>query len=141
MKRGKPFEIGNKLGKGRPPGSLNKLTNEARKLLDDHGVPLIRTCIAAGLKGNMKAMMMCLDRLVPLRRQATPNLNLPSTKTIEGVALAYRALGRKIATGKCPAAEAQVIADVLKAQLDLILLNGLEQRLRELEKFQQKKAA
>ncbi len=141
MKRGQPFEIGNKFGKGRPPGSPNKLTNEARKILDDHKVPLIRTCIAAGLKGDMKAMMMCLDRLIPLRRQPTPNLNFPPTKTIADIALAYSALARKIARGKCPAAEAQVIADVLKAQLDLILLNSLEPRLRELEKFQQKKAA
>jgi hypothetical protein len=139
MKRGQPFEIGNKFGKGRPPGSPNT-NDEARKLLDDHKVPLIRKCIAAGLQGDMKAMMMCLDRLMPLPRQPTPNLNFPLTKTIADIALAYSALARKIARSKCPAAEAQVIADVLKAQLVLILLNSLEPGLRELEKFQQKAA-
>jgi hypothetical protein len=140
MKRGQPFEIGNKFGKGRPPGSPNKLTDEARKLLDDHKVPLIRKCIAAGLLGDMKVMTMCLDRLIPLRRQPTPNLKLPSTGTIEGIALAYRKLTHMIAKGNCPAAEAQVIADLLKAQLDLIELYNLEKRLQELEKSQKKAA-
>jgi hypothetical protein len=80
------------------------------------------------------------DRLIPLRRQPTPNLRLPSTGTIEGVALAYRKLTHMIAKGNCPAAEAQVIADLLKAQLDLIELYNLEKRLHELEKSQKKAA-
>lgn len=140
MKRGKPFEIGNKLGKGRPPGSPNKLTNEARKLLDEHKVPLIRKCIAAGLQGDMKAMNMCLDRLVPLRRQPTPNLKLPRLETSEDIAQAYSRIMRAIAKGDCPSAEGQVLADILKAKLDMITLKSVEARLSELEILQKKAA-
>ena len=53
MNRGRPFEVGNKQGKGRPLGSRNKSTNAARKLLDENGVPLTQKCIAAALRGDL----------------------------------------------------------------------------------------
>jgi hypothetical protein len=141
MKRGKPFEIGNKFGKGRPLGSPNKVTDEARKLLDDHRLPLIRTCLAAALRGDMKAMSMLLERLVPLRRHPTPNLKLPRLETSENVAQSYEKIVRAVSQGDLQPAEAQALLDVLKARLEMMALQNVESRLLELELLQQKKAA
>ena|ERR1700681_2094431 len=140
MKRGKPFEIGNKLGKGRPPGSPNKSTNEARKLFDEHGPLLTKKCIAAAALGNMKAMSLAMDRFLPSRRQPGPNLKLPRLETSEDIAQAYSRIMRAIAKGDCPSAEAQVLADILKAKLDMITLKSVEARLSELEILKKKAA-
>jgi hypothetical protein len=140
MKRGKPFVTGNKHGQGRPPGSRNRLTNAARKLLDEHDVPLTQKCIAEALRGDMKAMAMCMDRLLPLRRQPTPKLRLRRLETVDDIAQAYGEIMHAIAEGVFPSAEGQVLAGLMKDKLDMIALTGLEARLTELERPQKKAA-
>src|SRR5712691_2519476 len=41
--RGRPFERGNKMGKGRPPGSRNQRTVFSR-MMDSYGEALIKQC-------------------------------------------------------------------------------------------------
>lgn len=57
--RGKPFEPGNKFGKGRPPGSRNKRTlmNDA---IQEHREGIVKQCVVMALKGNPVAMRIQL---------------------------------------------------------------------------------
>ena len=48
---GRPFEKGNKMGRGRPPGSRNKRT-VFQEAMEEHGVPLIKQCKLLALKGD-----------------------------------------------------------------------------------------
>jgi hypothetical protein len=140
MTRGKPFEPGNKLGQGRPPGSRNKMGNEGRKLLDENDAALTYKCISAALRGDIRALSLCMDRLVPLRRQPTPKLKLRRLETVDDITRAQGDLINAIAKGDCPPAEGQVLADLLTARLDMIPFKDLEARLLNLEKLFKKAA-
>jgi hypothetical protein len=64
--RGRPFERGNKLGKGRPSGSRNQRTVFA-EMMDRHGVAVIKQCLVRALqKGDPTAMRLCMERLAAL---------------------------------------------------------------------------
>ena len=62
--RGRPFERGNKISKGRPPGSRNQRTVFA-EMMDSHGEALIKQCQVMALKGDATALRLCIERLLP----------------------------------------------------------------------------
>ena len=45
-KRGRPFEAGNKFGRGRPLGSRNKKTRLIEELLDENSESLLHKALA-----------------------------------------------------------------------------------------------
>jgi hypothetical protein len=51
-KRGRPFEVGNKLGRGRPRGSRNKRTLAVQELLNGHTEGLVRKALVMALQGD-----------------------------------------------------------------------------------------
>lgn len=53
--RGKPFQLGNNSGRGRPKGSQNKASFRAQELLNEHAEPVMRKCLVEALKGNSHA--------------------------------------------------------------------------------------
>ncbi len=65
--RGK-FAPGNKLGKGRPRGALNKVTLAVQNLLDGEAEELTRKAIELAKGGDMAALRLCFDRLLPPRK-------------------------------------------------------------------------
>jgi hypothetical protein len=65
MIRGRPFERGNKFGRGRPPGSRNRKTTALQKLLDDYSPALLRKSVALALQGDVPLLRMFVDRMLP----------------------------------------------------------------------------
>jgi hypothetical protein len=53
---------------GRPPGSRNKSTLAAEALLDGEAETLTRKAIEEAKAGNMIALRLCLERIVPPRK-------------------------------------------------------------------------
>ena len=53
MRRGRPFEPGNKFGRGRPRGSRNKTTRILEELLDEHAPALLRKTLVMALQGQV----------------------------------------------------------------------------------------
>ena len=80
MARGKPFEPGNKLGKGRPLGSCNKKTI-FQEALETDGVKIIQKIKLQALKANPVAMRLCMERLVPLAKEPNSRFRLPAVET------------------------------------------------------------
>jgi hypothetical protein len=72
--RGRPFEAGNKMGRGRPQGSRNKKSPAGGRILAEYGDSLERKCIWKALQGDMSAMRLCLERLVPPLREPSVRL-------------------------------------------------------------------
>jgi hypothetical protein len=98
--RGRPFELGNKLGRGRPKGSRNKARNPAQLLLSQHAEPITRVCIIAAMKGNSKALHPCMERITPPRRDPAVQIRLGPTNTASEVAAASRRVVRASAREK-----------------------------------------
>ena len=131
---GTPFQPGNTLGRGRPKGSRNKVTLAAQRLLDEHAESLTRKCIAAALRGDMKAMALCFPYLLSASRLTATKLKLPPIETANDIATALDAVLRAVATGKRTAADGQVLASLLEGRRRVIEDRDIAVRLLELER-------
>ena len=114
--------------KGRPKGARDKRLS----LLLSNEKKLQRKLVQMALKGDMRAMQLCADRLWPkLRPEALPiNVKAKSSDlSDQGRATIDAALRGEIT--------AEVLRDILTAlygQARLVELTELEQRLQELER-------
>jgi hypothetical protein len=133
MSRGVPFEPGNKLGRGRPQGSRNKSTMAALDLLSEHADVVVRKCIAEALRGNKMAMKLCMDRMVPARRNPPVKLTLPPVDTASGVTKALNVVLKAISSGRLTPEEGLTISDILETKRCAIETAELETRIVDFE--------
>jgi hypothetical protein len=132
MSRGRPFEVGNTFGKGRPRGSKNRGTSAARRLLEEHVLPLTTKNIAEGLKENTKSRHYCLDELKPVPPRA-PRIKLPAIKTFDDIERALDIVLSAVANCKCTAAHGQALCAMLGERRKMIETHELAPRLEQLE--------
>ena len=103
--RGKPFQPGNKEGKGRPPGSLNKTTLALRELFNRDGVAIAEKILAMAKKGDSMAQRIVMDRIFPARRGAPAPWSMPAFKTSAGATAAYLSLLDAVTKGELTPSE------------------------------------
>jgi hypothetical protein len=132
MSRGTPFEPGNKFGRGRPPGSRNKLSRPEQRLLQEHALPLTRLGLSLALKKDPKLLPFFLNRL-SLEKPPAQKLNLGPLKTAEDIQNANAKVIRAVGNRKITAAEAQALTAMLEGQLRMIQEREHELRLQKLE--------
>jgi len=79
IQRGRPFERG-KSGNpaGRPKGARNYATVLAEGLLDGEAEAITRKVIDKALGGDSTALRLCLERLLPPRRERPVAFQLPA---------------------------------------------------------------
>ena len=136
MKRGlgKPFQPGNRYGRGRPVGSRNKATIAMQDLLDGEGEAITLKAIKLAKAGNEVALRLCLERLIAPRRERTVRLKLPSDiSRAEGISGAVAAILEAVAGGEITTGEAAQLANVLEVRRKAIETQDLERRLIQLE--------
>jgi hypothetical protein len=92
--RGRPFGPGNKLGRGRPKGSRNKTRNQSQQLLDQHAEAITRVCIISAMKGNQKAVQLCMELISPARRDASIRIRFGPINTASDLAAASQRVVR-----------------------------------------------
>jgi len=132
--RGRPFEPGNKYGRGRPPGSRNKIAGASQATLEEHAESLTKKCLFLALQGNTTAMRLCMERLMPARRHRVLQFNLPALKTMADLAAASETVVRGVARGKLTPGEGQAFTLMLEGRRRVIETEELEGRVRALEK-------
>jgi len=129
--RWKPGESGNP--DGRPRGSRNKTTLAAIALLDGEAEALTRTAIEKALEGDMAALRLCLERIVPPARSRAVEIDLPPFETTQDIVAATGAVVNAVADGAITVDEAQGLADVLERHRRAIETVDLERRITALE--------
>src|SRR4029077_11874899 len=80
--RGRPFlrgESGNPAG--RPMGARHKATVEDEALLDGGAEALTRKAVEMALAGDGTALRLCLDRIIPPRRERPGRFPKPGLQT------------------------------------------------------------
>jgi hypothetical protein len=135
MNRGRPFQPGNKFGRGRPKGSRNK-SNLVRRQLHEHAGPLLVTTIAAGLRGDTKSRIWCLNRLWEDR--PTSKLKLPPIKSVEDIAKAFDVVLNAAANNKCTDAHSVALCAMLAERRKMIETQELAIKVEELERMVEK---
>ena len=62
---------------GRPKGARNRATRLAEALLEDEAVALVRQVIDLAKAGDITALRLCLERLIPRRVERAIEFELP----------------------------------------------------------------
>lgn len=128
--RGRPFAKGNP---GRPKGARHKTTLAAEQLLVGEAKALARKCIDLALKGDPTALRLCMERIVPARKDRLIRVAMPP---IEGVAdhpAALAELAAAAASGEIAPAEAESLARVLAEHRKSVETADLAERIARLE--------
>ena len=131
--RGQPFASGNNAGRGRPPGSRNKTRSGGQDLLDEHAAGLTRNCIVYAMRGDPSAMRICMERAVPVRREASIRLSLARIRTAQDMEKAAEKTTRAVARGKITPAQGETMMNLLESHGRIIEKGQYESRLEKLE--------
>lgn len=127
---GRRFQPGNP---GRPKGARHKATLAAEALLDGEAEALTRKAIEAGLAGDTIALRLCMDRIVPPRRERPVNFALPPLKTADDAAAAMAAIAAAIADGDVTPGEAAELAKLVELFVKAVQAGEFDRRLKVLE--------
>jgi hypothetical protein len=105
--RGRPFERGRSgNASGRPKGHRNKATMAMEELLDGEAEALTRKLVEKALEGDIAALRLCLDRLLPPRRDRPVVFELPQIESAKDALAASSAILAVCAAGKLSPSEA-----------------------------------
>jgi hypothetical protein len=134
--RGRPFrrgESGNPAG--RPLGSRHKATLAAEALLDGEVEALTRKAVEMALAGDGTALRLCLDRILPPRRERPVNFKLPRLQAPGDAAEAMAALAGAVASAEITPGEAAELAKLVEAFVRALEASEFDQRLRTIEEW------
>ena len=135
MIRGRPFEPGNKLGRGRPRGSRNQRSARGQQLLDQYGETIVQKALAEAMKGDIPLLRTFLSFLLgrpgdrpiqtgPLPMDSLEELSKSSAKVLQ-----------KVASGKLSPSEARNLTDQIERRRSVLETVELEKRMRALEQL------
>ena len=118
---------------GRPPGSRNHATLLMESLLEGEAEQLTRKAIELALGGDITALRLCLERLIPPRKDRPIHLILPPIENVQQISLAMARVSTAIGEGEITPMEGEVLSNILAAHKDVLVTADLELRMDELE--------
>lgn len=118
---------------GRPQGARHKATLAAEALLDGEAEAITRRCVGLALEGDLVALRLCLERLLPPRRERPVRFALPEMRSAADAVEATAALARAVADGDLTPGEAAELSRLLEAYTKTLEARGFEARLSALE--------
>ena len=112
--RGRPFEKG-KSGNptGRPQGARNRATLAAEALLEGEAEALTRKAIELALGGDMNALRLCLDRLIPPRREQPIEFEMRELESLADTQHSIADIIAAVAAGKITLSQAAELAKLV----------------------------
>ena len=135
--RFKPGKSGNP--KGRPQGSRSKATLLAEALLEGQAEELVQTLVDKALEGDVTALRVCIERLVPPRKDRPVTLKLPKVEGPEDLSKLTEAVLQAVSKGAITPGEGQDLAGLIEKHRRAVETVDLEKRLVRLEETIQTK--
>jgi len=127
----KPGKSGNP--KGKPKGTLHKATRAALEILEGDLKAITRVCIDKAKAGDLLAVKLILDKLLPNRRERSITLKLPRVKGAQGLPQALETVMQAVAQGEITPSEGQALTGMLEAFRKGLEFTDIEARLTALE--------
>jgi hypothetical protein len=135
--RGKPFpkgQSGNPAGK--PKGARHATTLAMEALLDGEGEKITRKAVEMALAGDTVAVRLCMDRLLPPRKDRPITFDLPKLETAGDLVKATATLVEAVASGQITPSEAGELSRLIEGFTKALDLHEIQQRLEKLEAAQ-----
>jgi hypothetical protein len=123
---------------GRPKGARHKYLVAIEALLDGEAEGLTRKAIELALAGDTTALRLCLERILPTRKDRPVQLELPPIEGVQDLTKATAAILEAVAAGELTPAEAGEVAKLVEGYRKAIETADLEERVRRLEEGQKR---
>lgn len=134
--RGRPFQKGQSGNpSGRPRGARNATTLALEVLLDGQATALTQKAINLALDGDMVALRLCLDRILPPRKDRPVTFTLPEIKSAQDAAAVVSAVLAAVASGEITPADAAEIGKLIDSYVKAFETAELAERLERLERM------
>ncbi|MCK1460650.1 hypothetical protein IVB34_20325 [Bradyrhizobium sp. 2] len=134
--RFRPGQSGNP--NGRPMGSRNKTTIAVEALLNGDAKALTTKAIELAKNGDLQALRICMDRIVPPRRDRPVTFEMPKLETAQDAAAAVSSLLASVAAGDMTPSEASEVSKVIDVYVKAKETGDLIDRLERLERLNAK---
>ena len=132
--RGRPFQAGNA---GRPKGAKNKATLALEALLDGEGEALTRKAVEMALTGDTTALRLCLERVLPPRKDRPVRFVLRKLETAVDAVKITAALVEAVARGDITPVEAAELSKLVEGFIRAVEVHDIQVRLERLEAHQE----
>jgi hypothetical protein len=119
---------------GRPKGSRNATTIALETLLDGQATALTQKAIDLALTGDMAALRLCLDRILPPRKDRPVTFALPPIESAQDAAATVSAVLEAVAAGDLTPADAGEISKLLETFVKVFEAAELAERVARLER-------
>lgn len=131
--RFKPGKSGNPAG--RPKGSRNATTVALETLLSGQAEALTNKAMELALDGDMAALRLCMDRILPPRKDRPVTFDLPPIKSAGDAAAVTSAVLAAVANGEITPADAGEIGKLVESYVKAFETAELSERLERLERM------
>jgi len=129
--RFKKGQSGNPAGK--PIGARHKTTLAIQALLDGEAEEIARRAVEAAKGGDMTAIRLVLERVLPARKDSPVYVDLPAMTSVSDAAKAMSAILAAVAAGEITPTEGDAIAALIEKTRRLIETEIFEARISALE--------
>lgn len=131
MSKFQPGQSGNPAG--RPHGAKGIGARLTAALLDGEAEELVRKTVELAKAGDVPALRLCLERIIPARKDAPVSFDLPKIETLADAKTASAAILAAVAAGDITPGEAASVMTLLTAHKQLVEATDFEERLTALE--------
>jgi hypothetical protein len=134
--RGRPFKPGSSGNpNGRPKGTRNAAILAMEAMLDGESEALTRKAIELAKDGDMTALRLCLERILPPRKDRPVSFALPAINSAKDALAALSALLTAVSAGELTPSEASEAGKLIDGYVKATEINELAERLERLEKM------
>jgi hypothetical protein len=132
--RGRPFRKGlSGNPRGRPLGARNRATIAMEALLDGEAEAITRKAVEKAKEGDTTALRLCLERILPPRKDRPIALLMPKLSTVADAAALMAAITSAVAIGDVTTSEAAELAKLIDTYVRAVEATDLDKRLRAIE--------
>lgn len=119
--------------KGRPKGSIAAASMALKQKLVERGNEAIGMVISKMLEGDMQALKLCIDKILPNCKIMPFEIDLPKITTLTEVNEAMDKVIDRVSKGHITTEEGQAIMTFIECKHKLLVSTDLEKRIQELE--------
>jgi hypothetical protein len=119
---------------GKPRGARHKTTLAAEALLDGEATALTRKAIEKAKEGDMVALRLCLERILPPRKDRPLRIELPKLASASDATAALAAVTAAVAAGQITPGEGVDLNAVIAGYAKALEISDIEARVAALER-------